>query len=141
MLKGIQNLKEDKAEVNLVKVNFSANSYNRLLQHEKDSLSETAIEFLHFLESFAQYENQYLIHLWLLEDNIQDINTNTCGPFQIYFYKNVFFQDSDSILHERKRLTYDVVQEFLKELFTTNTDENEKITSTLNKKNIKIENQ
>ena len=54
----------------------------------------------------------------------------------------LFSPNSDSILHERKRLTYDVVQEFLKELFTANTDKNKKtINEYMRQKNIKIENQ
>ena len=142
VLKGVENLKEDKTEINLGNVNFSINSYNKLSEDEKSSLSDTDNGFLHFMESFAQYENQKLIHLWLLEDPIQDINTNTWGSFQTYFYENLCFPNSDSILHEKKQLTYDVVQEFLKEIFTTNTDQNEKtINEYLNQKSIKIENQ
>ena len=108
-------------------VNFVKNNYLKLSEGEKAALSETCTNFLHFLESFADYENQSLIHLWLLEDPIQDITANTCGYFQIFFYKNLFFPDSDSILHKRKRLTYDVIQSFFQELFTTNTEQNEKV--------------
>ena len=86
VLKGVENLNEDKTEIKLVNVNFSINSYNKLSEDEKNSLSETANDFLHFMESFVQYENQKRIHLWLLEDPIQDINTNTWGPFQTPFF-------------------------------------------------------
>ena len=102
VLKRVENLKEDKIETNLVNVNFSINNYNKLSKDEKNSLSETANDFLHFTESFAQYENQKSVYLCLLEDPIQDINTNTCGLFQTYFYQNLFFPNSDSILHEKK---------------------------------------
>ena len=142
VLKGVENLKEKKDEINLVNVNFSRSSYNKLTDHQKNSFSNTANIFLHFTESFALHEKQSLIHLWLLEDNIQDFNSKTCGLFQTYFYEYLFFPNSDSILHERKKLTYDVVEEFLKELFTTNTDKNEKIIDEyMKQKNIKIENQ
>ena len=127
VLKGVKNLEEDKTQINLVNVNFIKNSYSKFSEGEKAALSETFTDFLHFLESFADYENQGLIHLWLLEDPIQDITTNTCGYFQTFFYENLFFPDSDSILHKRKRLTNDVIQSFFQELFTTNTDKNEKI--------------
>ena len=72
ILKGLDNLKENKEEVNLVTINFVKNSYSKLSEGEKAVLSETCTDFLHFLESFADYENQSLIHLWLLEDPIQD---------------------------------------------------------------------
>ena len=128
VLKGVENLKEEETQINLVNVNFVKNSYSKLSEGEKAALSETCTDFLHFLESFTDYENQGLIHLWLLEDPIQDITTNTCGYFQTFFYENLFFPDSDSILHKRKRLMNDdVIQSFFQELFTTNTEQNEKI--------------
>ena len=109
-------------------VNFVKNSYSKLSKGDKAALSGTSTDFLHFLESFADYENQSLIHLWLLEDPIQDKTIITCGYFQTFFYENLFFPDSDSILQKRKRLTYDVIQTFLQELFTANTEQNERIT-------------
>ena len=95
-------------------VNFVKNSYLKLSEGEEATLSETCTDFLHFLESFADYENQSLIYLWLLEDPIQDITTNTYEYFQTFFYENLFFPDSDSILHKHKRVTYDVIQTFFK---------------------------
>ena len=128
VLKGVENLKEDEEQINLVNVNFVKNSYSKLSEGEKAALSETCRDFLHFLESFADYENQSLIHLWLLEDPIQVITTNPCRYFQTFFYENLFFPDSDSLLRKRKRLAYDIIQSFFQELFTTNTEQNEKVT-------------
>ena len=91
VLKGVENLKEDKEQINLVNVNFVKNSYLKLSEGEKATLSETCTDFLHFLESFSDYENQSLIHLWLLEDPNQDITTIACGYFQTIFYRNLFF--------------------------------------------------
>ena len=92
MLKGVEKLKEDKEQINLVNVNFVKNSYSKLSKGEKAALSETCTDFLDFLESFADYENQSLIHLWLLEDPIQDKTTNTCGYFQTFFKNTFLFQ-------------------------------------------------
>ena len=72
-------------------VNFVKNSYFKLSEGEKATLSETCTDFLHFLESFADHENQGHIHVWLLEDPIQGITTNTSGYFQTFFYENLFF--------------------------------------------------
>ena len=60
VLKGVQNLKEDKSEINLVNVNFSKSSHRKLSEGEKNSLSETATDFLHFIEYFSERENQHL---------------------------------------------------------------------------------
>ena len=53
ILKGVENLKEDKKQINLLNVNFVKNSYLKLSEGEKAALSETCLDFLRFLESFA----------------------------------------------------------------------------------------
>ena len=88
----MENLKEDNEQIILANVNVVKNSYLKLSEGEKAALSETCTDFLHFLESFADYENQSIIHLWLLEDPIRDIISNTCGHIQAFFYENFFFQ-------------------------------------------------
>ena len=128
ILKGVENLKEDKEQTNLVNVNFVKNSYLKLSESERAALSETCLDFLNFLESSAEYEKQNILDLWLLKDPIQDLKTDTCGYFQTYFYENLFFPNTDSILQFQKRLTYDVIQTFLQELFSTNIEKNERIT-------------
>ena len=91
VLKGVENIEQDKTKLNLVNVNFSANSYRELTENEKASLSDMANDLLHFIESFAKFEKQNLIHLWLLEDPIQNLETDTCGPFQSFFPRICFF--------------------------------------------------
>ena len=127
ILKGRENLKENKEEVNLVKINFVKNTYNKSSESEKTALFKPCLDFLHFIESFAEYGKQGIIHLWLLEDPIKDLKTDTCGYFQTYFYENLFFSNSDSVLQSHKRLIYDLIQTFLQQLFSTNTNQNEKV--------------
>ena len=127
VLNGIENIEQDKTKLNLVNVNFSANSYCKLNDNEKTSLSDTANDFLHFIESFAKFEKQNLIHLWLVEDPIQNLETDSCGPFPTYFYKNLFFPNNDSALNDHDKLTYEAVQDLLNKLFMTDTKENERI--------------
>ena len=92
ILKGLENLKENKEEVNLVKVNFVKNTYNKLSEGEKAALSETCLDFLNFTESFAEYEKQGVIHLWLLKDPIQDLKTVLVVIFRHIFTRIYFFQ-------------------------------------------------
>ena len=57
------------------------------------------------IENSARYEKQNNINIWILEDLIQEIITDTCGAFQIYFYEDLFFPDYDSKIREYKTLT------------------------------------
>ena len=63
----------------------------------------------------------------MLEDPIQNIESDNCGPFQLYFNKNMFgaSMESETINHER--LTKDKVETLLNELFSLEIDSNEKI--------------
>ena len=70
VLKGVHNIAQDKTELNLVNVNFSANSYSKLLDQDKLLLSETANDPFHFIESFSRYKKQNIIKMWVLEDPI-----------------------------------------------------------------------
>ena len=71
VLKGVKNLKEDKEQINLVNVNCVTNSYLKLSESEKAAVSETCNDFLHFLESFADYENQSFIYSLSLARSLQ----------------------------------------------------------------------
>ena len=117
ILKGVENIAQDKSEINLVNVNVSANSYLKFSDGEKSSISETANDLFHFIEAFTKFEGQSLVHLWLLEDPIQDITTDTCGLFQTYFYENLFLPDNESKIYKYKKRTKDAVQDLLNELF------------------------
>ena len=88
-----------------------------MLDQEKLSLSETANELFHFIEGFARYEKQNVISMWMLEDPIQEIMSDTCGTFQIYFYENLFFPDNDSKIHKYKKLE-EAVQDLLNKIFS-----------------------
>ena len=125
VLKGVQNIAPDKTELNLVNMNFSANSYDKLLDQDKSSLSETANDLFHFIESFARYEKENVISMWVLEDPIQEITSDTCGAFQIYFYENLFFPNNDSKIHEYKKLTKEAVQDLLNKIFSVDPRKNE----------------
>ena len=53
--------------------------------------------------------------------------TITCGPFQLYFYENLFFLDEHSKLQNYKKLTNIALETLLKRFFTLNREKNEQI--------------
>ena len=66
----------------------------------------------------------------MLEDPIQKPTTVTCGPFQLYFYENLFFPDKNSKLHSYGKLTNIAIEILFNHLFTLNPENNEQ---TINK--------
>ena len=76
--------------------------------------------------SFWKNENiTNFVNVWMLEDPIQKPTTVTCGPFQLYFYENLFFPDKNSKLHSYKKLTNTALETFLNKLFTLKPENNE----------------
>ena len=61
----------------------------------------------------------------MLEDRIQDLNTSTCGIFQLYFYKNLFNPDQNSKIQNETKLKKSTVETLLNELFSLDDKENE----------------
>ena len=61
----------------------------------------------------------------LLDDQLQELKTDICGMFQLYFYKNLFEPSADSKILNDELLTKQTVATLLNEFFSTNKEENE----------------
>ena len=71
----------------------------------------------------------------MLKDPIQKIETVTCGPFQFFFYNNLFLPDENSKIQSNKKLTKEAFETLLKEIFTLEREQNENtIRNYMNKK-------
>ena len=56
----------------------------------------------------------------MVEDRVQDLNSVTCGIFQIYFYNNLFNPDENSKIQDKARLNKNAIETLLNELFVLN---------------------
>ena len=61
----------------------------------------------------------------MLDDRLRDLTTDTCGIFQLYFYKNLFDPNSDFKILNHEFLTEKTVTTLLNENFLTNKETNE----------------
>ena len=78
----------------LVNIKFSLNACKNLNKNELNNLSDTARDFFYFVQSFGdKLKLRDFVNLWVVEDRIQDLNSVTCGIFQIYFCGNLFNAD------------------------------------------------
>ena len=62
----------------------------------------------------------------LLDDQLQELTTDTCGIFQLHFYINLIEHSADSKIINDEFLTKQIVATWLNEIFSTNKDDNEK---------------
>ena len=97
ILRGIEKMTRTDYKITLVNIKFSINAFKKSSKKEIDNLSETPRDFFHFVQSFGnKLRVRDFVNLWLMEDQIQDLDSVTCGIFQIYFYDNLFNPDVNS---------------------------------------------
>ena len=61
----------------------------------------------------------------MVEDRIQDLDSATCGIFQLYFYENLFNPDKNSKIQNESKLKKTTVETLLNKLFSLDDRENE----------------
>ena len=61
----------------------------------------------------------------MIEDRIQDLNSSTCGIFQLHFYENLFNPDKNSKIQNENKLKKSTVEMLLNELYSLDGKENE----------------
>ena len=61
----------------------------------------------------------------MIEEQIQDLDWNTCGIFQLYFYENLFNPDQNSKIQNDTKFKKSTVETLLNERFSLDDKENE----------------
>ena len=128
LLYNFENCKIDDAntKINLCTMTFDTNVWDKLPKNKKSQLNETATYFFHLLYQFAKLKQSKQMKIVIVETNLQELKSSTCGIFQLYFYKNLFDPSIKSNIIEQKVLNTSTVQILLNEIFTSQTEENER---------------
>ena len=62
----------------------------------------------------------------MVKDRVQDLNSSSCGIFQLYFYDNLFNPDKNSIIQDKIMLNKKSIETLLNEIFVwDNQNKNE----------------
>ena len=98
---------------------WSKNTCKSLSEQEIDSLSGTARNFFRFVQAFGiKLKLINFVNIWMVEDRVQDLNSSTCGIFQLYFYDNLFNPNENSKIQGNTKLTKRTIETLLIELFS-----------------------
>ena len=96
------NKKDNK--ISLVSPKFSPKIY-KLKRNELSKLTETARDFFHLLAEFAKGNNlTNEITVIMMDDEVQELYSDTCSNFQLYFYKNLWTPTRNVKLYMMKSL-------------------------------------
>ena len=113
-------------KITLCKVKFNLSACKKLTEKEINSLSETPRNFFYFIQAFGiKLKLRGFVNIWMVEDRLQDLDSATCGIFQIYFYQNLFNPIENSKIQINVKLSKKTVETLLNEIFSLDDKENE----------------
>ena len=113
-------------KITLCKIKFNLGACKELTKKEIDSLSDTARDFFYFIQAFGiKLKLRSFVNIWVVEDRLQDLDSATCGIFQLYFYENLLNPDKSSKIQNESKLKKTTVGTLLNELFSLDERENE----------------
>ena len=113
-------------KITLCKIRFNLGACKNFSNDEIDSLSNTARNLFHFVFAFAiKLKLRNFVNIWMVEDRLQDLDSSTCGIFQLYFYDSLFSPRENSKIQNNTRLTKKKPAEtLLNEIFVLNNQGN-----------------
>ena len=126
VLFGLNKFQKSDHKITLISIKFSMSEYEKI--KDTKQLKTTTQDLLHLMYEFGKLHNiEDEITVFSLDDQLQKIETDTCGIFQIYFYYNLFNPFSDSSIIKDKVLTKHTIEKLLNEIFSLNQEQNEKV--------------
>ena len=115
-------------KITLVNIKFNLNACKNLTKKELDALSDTATNSS-FVQAFGnKLKLRDFVNICIVEDRVQDLNSVTCGIFQMNFYDNLFNPNKNSKIQNKKRINKKTIETLLNELFVLNNQDTNEVT-------------
>ena len=126
VLFNLNKFEKSDRKITLISIRFSMREYEKI--KDTKQLKTTTQDLLHLMYEFGKLHNiEDEITVFSLDDQLQKIETDTCGIFQIYFYYNLFNPFVNSSVVKDKVISKQTIQKLLNEIFTLNQEQNEKV--------------
>ena len=89
-------------------------------------LTLTAQDLLYLMNEFGKlHKLKDIVKVHLVDNQLQKIETDTCGMFQLYFYLNLFMPFENSSIINNKKLLKSTIEKLLNEIFSLDRSKNE----------------
>ena len=121
---GIQKLKKKDQKIIIISLKFSMKEYEKIKNEHR--LRPTTQDLLHLIYEYGRLHNiKDLVTVYSVDDQLQKLETDTCGIFQLYFYFNLFVPYENSSVLGDSKLTKRKVEKLLNEIFSLDINQNE----------------
>ena len=126
ILFGIEKFLKKDNKVTLVTLKFSMREYEKIRNGHR--LTTTTQDLLHLMYEFGKlHKINNVVTVHLVNDQLQKIETDTCGIFQLHFYVNLFTPLENSSIVNDKKLLKSTLEKLLNEIFDLDRDKNESL--------------
>ena len=103
-----------------------------MIEYEKirngHRLKPTTRDLLHLMNEFGKlHKIKDIVKVNLVDDQLQKIETDMCGMFQLYFYFNLFVPFENSSIVNDVKLSKSTIEKLLNEIFSLDRTKNEEI--------------
>ena len=106
ILFNLQKFNKKDSKIKLVSLTFSIESNQKTKGKSLNNLANAAKDFFHLLSEFGKLKKtKKEMKIALLDDQLQELTTDTCGIFQLYFYKKFFEPGARSKIINNEFLT------------------------------------
>ena len=112
---GLEKINKKDKVINLTYVHFDIESYKKI---NNSSLTTTVRDFFHSLSQFGKVHNKDSVDVFMVDDQLQNIESDTCGLFQLYFYMNLFIPKESSKIVSNRTLNLRTIKILLNEIFS-----------------------
>ena len=124
ILFGIEKFQKKDKKITLISIKFSIKEYEKIKNAHR--LRPTTQDLLHLMYEFGKFHKiNDIIKVNSVDDQLQKIETDTCGIFQLYFYFNLFVPFENSLIIKDTKLSKKTIEKLLNEIFSLNRDQNE----------------
>ena len=129
VLFGAEQMTRTDNKITLFNIMSNLNACKKLSKKELDALSNTANKFFHFIQAFGnKLQLRRFVNIWVVEDRVQDLNSVTCGIFQLNLYDNLLNPNENSRIQDKARLNKRTIETLLNELFAVGDQETNETT-------------
>ena len=113
-------------KITLISLTFSMQEYEKI--KDLNQLRTTTQDLLHLMYEFGKLHNvKNEINVFSVDDQLQKIETDTCGIFQLYFYYNLFNPLKTSSIIDNPTISKHTIEKLLNEIFSLEREQNENV--------------
>ena len=124
ILFGINKFQKKDQKITLVSIKFSMKEYEKI--KNENQLKQTTQDLLHLMYEYGRlHKITDTITVHSVDDQLQKLETDTCGIFQLYFYYNLFIPFDNSSILKDINLSKKTIEKLLNEIFSLDRNQNE----------------